>query len=254
MKKPRGFIFRMPGAPPSCVEGWYCPGCSFCKIIDAMRSCHSWYLVQTKFWDLMNVKDEEVNVWRERGLTVEVSGHYVCGFAGAVVVLLSTPRTLREGEDPDALGGTHDCDEGFERGMCTMRREAIKMHSPAFVSETQCKRMLKIVSEFVGSSIQERGVKVRMYMPETDKWPTSPWYGHLCKKTATARAMQFYQYSREWGPVAQYYMGSPPWSEEMTGNATCQGALPWDHIMSRARATLRRRASYCGRAQNTVKS
>ena len=68
MTEERGFLFCVPGAPPSHVDGLYCPGCSLCQIFESMRSCYSWYLIQTRFWELMNVDDDEVRVWRERSL------------------------------------------------------------------------------------------------------------------------------------------------------------------------------------------
>ena len=132
--------------------------------------------------------------------------------------MLSTPRVLREGEGLETLEDAYGCDEEFERGMGTMRREVIKMHSLAFVSETQCKRVLKIVSEFIGSSIHERGAEVRVYLPnvgiELNKQSTNPWHNYLRKETTTARAMQYYQYSREWGPTSQHYLGPPTWNED----------------------------------------
>ena len=116
-----GHTFRVLGQPPVRVEGWYCPGCTICKMLDAMRTCHATTVVRCKIWRLVNISDDEILVWKGRDCVVKVSGHYVSGYAGAAAVVIYLAKALVKQEHPSKYFGNSGNERGVQAGVRPMR-------------------------------------------------------------------------------------------------------------------------------------
>ena len=92
----RGKTYCLASESSEELDGWYCQNCPVCQLWESRCSCYASAAVGKLLWTTFQIRDVEVEVWREQGACVRIAGNYSPGRSGTVAVVLYVPETIQE--------------------------------------------------------------------------------------------------------------------------------------------------------------
>ena len=107
-------------------------------------------------------------MWADRKLEVRIGINYVPGRSGAVAMVLYTPQTIGTEDDEELYSGSVGYEYGVSSGVFPMRKEVVRITCPAFVMETQCKRVAGMLAKSVGAHLRMLGIPVVLLSPNSE--------------------------------------------------------------------------------------